>query len=38
MTGARTFTATTEDGTNYTCSLLNQETGINCTATGVLQG
>ncbi len=37
MTGARTFTAVTSDGTNYTASVLNEETGINCTATGTLQ-
>ena len=38
MTGARTFTAATEDGTNYTCALLNEETGISCTVTGTLAG
>ena len=38
MTGTRTFTATTEDGSSYTCALLNEETGINCTVTGVFAG
>ena len=38
MTGARTFTAATEDGVNYTCALLNEETGISCTVTGTLAG
>ena len=38
MTGTRTFTATTEDGSSYTCALQNLETGINCTVTGVFAG
>ena len=36
MTGARTFTATTTDGSNYTCALVNEETGLPCTVTGTL--
>ena len=38
MTGTRTFTATTTDGTNYTATVLNEETGINCTASGTMGG
>ena len=38
MTGTRTFTATTTDGSAYTCAVLNQETGINCTLNGKFAG
>ena len=38
MTGTRTFTATTTDGSAYTCAVLNQETGINCTLNGTFAG
>ena len=38
MTGARIFTATTADGNAYTCAVLNEETGINCTLNGKFAG
>ena len=38
LTGARDYTATTADGALYTCALVNEQTGIPCTATGSLAG
>ena len=38
LTGAETYTATTTDGSSYTCALVNEETSIPCTATGTMGG